>query len=360
MSNDKWKKPFKQLKDKLQVLYDANLNVYHGVLMAPFHEANEVGEVVSELEASFSGEILLSRIDVSTDNCCHHAHYFFGNNNGLLNLKRSLDGIEDWIEAIPKSLVPTFQIPKLNNQVEENLVRWANLVYFLAWKIKSPYLQAMVEYKVSINGGGSFPWEECPQPSGCDPRPLLIHQGDTSNQMQELKAKFSDEDLNIPDIIDAYLIGESMIMEFIACSITAIDCLTLMLEQKVLEVASDIDLEIKDRKKRSKSSRVENEIEMLKNFLIGYHKSERIKGNEYCPLTAEEIAHKMEWFSDNEKPLQSKVSRRMRTIFGENPMEKYRAVFQDDDPAPQGFKKVDDDGSIDLEGYYEDRERDSD
>lgn len=360
MGNEKWKESFKQLKDKLQVLYDANLNVYHGILMAPFHDANEVGDVVSELEASYSGEQLLAEINVPTDDCRHHAHYFFGNNNGLLNLKRSLDGIEDWIEAIPKSLVPNFQIPKLNNQVEENLVRWANLVYFLAWKVKSPYLQAMVEYKASINGGGSFPWEECPQPSGCDPRPLLIHQEGSSNQMHELKAKFSGEDLIIPDIIDAYLIGENMIMEFIACSITAIDCLTLMLEQKVIEVASDMDLEIKDRKKRSKSSKVENEIEMLKNFLIGYHKSEQIKGNIFCPLTAEEIAFKMEWVSENERPLQPKVSRRMRSIFGENPMEKYRAVFQDDAPAPRGFKKVNDDGSVDLEGYYKNSGPDSD
>lgn len=361
MSNEKWKEPFKQLKDKLQVLYDANLNIYHGVLMAPFHAANEVEHVVHKLEASYAGKNLLARINTPTEGCQHHAHYFFGNNSCFQQLGRNLSGIKGWMEKVPEELVPKFHIPKLENQVEENLVRWANLVYFLAWELDAPNLEATVEYQEIANGGSSFLWEECPQPSNCDPRPWLIHQADRTDQIQEWMNKFSNEDLSLPEIIDAYLLGESMIGEFISRSLTAIDGLIFILEhvkQRQSEPSAKFSKPI--REKWPKSVEVSNEVEFLKKFLVEYHSKERLAGNIFCPLTANEIAIQMKWISKSGKPLQSKVNRRMAQIFGENPMQKYKSPLEGEGIDHHGFQDRTEDGLKKADAYYYDPEPDFD
>ena len=231
MSRRDWKTPFLNLRDQLRPVYDANERIYHGVLMAPHHDSIDVEEAVSELEAAFEGKKLVRTIDTPTDGCSHHAHYYFGSNSAVNHLGRSLVGIEEWIQAVPETLIPEFQIPIVPNQVDCNLVRWANLVYFLAWEIDTPYLGALVEYQALTFETGFFPWIEWPQPPDCDPRPWRIHQGDGVGRITSWESKFCDNDQWLPEIIDAFLQGDLMIREFLAASLTAIDCLVYMLEQ---------------------------------------------------------------------------------------------------------------------------------
>jgi hypothetical protein len=348
MSSQDWRTPFLKLRDQLRPLFDADLRVYHGVLMAPFHESGEVTSTVNELEQADVGRLLLREIDTPTDGCKHHAHYFFGNNACFQQLGRCLNGIEDWIREIPDDLVPEFHIPRQDNAVNKNLVRWANLVYYVAWELDAPYLQGMVEFRAFAHEGTFLPWDEWPQPSGCDPRPWLIHQGNPSGRIDEWLTTFSNEDLWMPDIIDAYLLGESMVGEFIRDSLTAIDGLIYILSQVREDKQQPAEGFTKPLRKRlPKSLQIQADVTILKAFLALHHNPEHSDEEAFKPLTSNQIATKMNWFSATGAPQQTRVSRRMAVIFGADAMKKYRSLLQGD--ALQGFVKSGKDGLRDIE-----------
>ena len=55
--------------------------------------------------------------------------------------------------------------------------------------------------------------------------------------------------------------------------------------------------------------------------------SEDEKDDPMKPLTAEQIAEYLEWFTPAGRPSQSEVSRRMEAIYGSSPMDKYRMTL---------------------------------
>jgi len=352
MTKQDWKIPFHKLKDQLQTLYDANQNVHHGVVMAPFHSHNapdDFEQIIGELEAADVGKFRIYSIRTPGAEEALHAHYFYGDNGAFQSMCRSLSGIEGWMRDIPKNLVPKFAVPQFASQTERDLVRWVGLVYYLAWEFDTPYLSAMVEYNASMKEVSFFPWIEWPQPAGFDPRPFLIHRTDPYETIEDWKEKFAEEEefYYLPEIIDAYLLGYPIIGEFVACSLTAIDCLIYMLEpvHGDREAARSFTKPI--RKKPSRSNRMDNEVMLLKGFLRVHHDPKETGEKAFEPLTAEQIAVAMNWVSKSGKPLQAKVSRRMTDVFGKDAMRKYRRLIKRD--IQPGFRDVLDDGTVVIE-----------
>jgi len=133
MAKSDWKTPFLRFRDQIRPLFDSGVKLYHGILMAPFHEHNELKEVVLNLEACLSGKTKIAVIETPTDGCNFHAHYFFGDSGGCNLLGHALSGIDDWMQDIPKDLLPRFNVSCTSlSEHYRNLATWASLVYYLA------------------------------------------------------------------------------------------------------------------------------------------------------------------------------------------------------------------------------------
>ena len=329
--------------------------------MAPFHEGKDLKEVVENLDPGDRGKVKVAVIETPTEGCQFHAHYFFGDSGGCKLLGHALSGIDDWMRAVPKELLPRFNVP-CDGMYEpfRNLVTWANLVYYLAWEIDAPYLQAAVEHQARIEEVGFFPWSEWPQPAGCDPRPLLIHQGDNSGQFEKMLRRFgeSEEFQWCPDIIDAYLVGEEISGEFISASLCAIDILVFMLDQvRGDEAVKQNELTTPIKRKSTKRSDIAKDIMLLKAFLRHHHDPNKNDETAQEPLTAEQIAEAMQWVNKAGEPVQSRASRRMSDIFGPDAMNKYRGLFGGD--IKRGFRKILGDETRDLEAIADSDDDDS-
>jgi hypothetical protein len=242
------------------------------------------------------------------------------------------------MDKIPGGFVPAFDIPADRNQTHRNTLRWVSLVYYLAWASEAVYLDAELEYQASVDRIGFFPWEECPQPPGCLPFQWLIHQGVSSGRVPKWKQKFEDYGERIPDVIDAYLTDE-----LIKSSLMAIDILVFVLngERRLEAVEKEVD-DKRPKADRPRTRKVEREVKLLQNFLAGWHNPNRPepaegKGDEdwdpLKPLTAFQIAEKLNWITPRGRLDQSKVSRRMEVVYGPDPMAKYAATFPDADAA---------------------------
>lgn len=361
MSKSNWKLPFLRFRDRIRPLFDSGVKLYHGILMAPFHERKDVKDVVENLDPCFRGKSKVAEIETPTEGCQFHAHYFFGDSGGCKLLGNALSGIDDWMRTVPKELLPRFHVrcDSLSEQYR-NLVTWANLVYYLAWEIDAPYLQAAVEHQARIEVVGFFPWSEWPQPAGCDPRPILIHQGDSSGQFETLIERFgeSEEFQWCPDIIDAYLVGEEISGEFIAASLCAIDILVFMLDQvRGGEAVKQNELTTPIRRRSTKRSDIAKDIVLLKAFLRLHHDPNTNNKTAGIALTAEQIAEAMKWVNKAGEPVQSRASRRMSDIFGPDAMNKYRGLLEGD--IKRGFRKTLGDGSRDLDGIVDSDDHDS-
>ena len=231
---------------------------------------------------------------------------------------RGLSGIEGWVRKVPKHLVPSFTIPQYKSQADRDLVRWVGLVYYLAWELDTPYFSAMVEHNEYMSETGFFPWIEWPQPPGFDPRPFLIHQVDPYKTIEEWKLGLVDQEdfYYLPEIIDAYLLGNPMMSEFVASSLTAIDCLVYMLEPILGDRQESKKLSKPIRKRPTRSERVDKDLVRLKGLLRVHHDPRETFEKASVPLTASEIAKELDWVNEAGEPLQPKVSRYMAKIFG--------------------------------------------
>src|SRR5437016_3486874 len=131
-----WRKPFLALQENLLPLYQANHRIYHAVCLSPSHAEQNLSFELEWLEpAKIQPPLMLvSSISVSTPGTTYHAHRFYGNDrNGLSQFGRCLHDIEHWFDKLPAGFVRSFQIPRLDNNVHRNLLRWTSLVYYLAW-----------------------------------------------------------------------------------------------------------------------------------------------------------------------------------------------------------------------------------
>lgn len=360
MSKPDWKTPFLKFRDEIRPHFDAGIKLYHGILMSPFYEKHELNEVVDLLAPATYGLPLALTIETPAEDCKSHAQYFFGDSSTCRLLNLALSGIEDWLRGVPKGLLPQFNVTWHSQTPGKDLAIWTNLVYYLAWEIDAPYLQATVEYQTLLQETGSVPWSEGSWPQHCDPRPALIHQGSSSGQVTELLEVFSNIDGRwCPDILGAYLSGDSYSCDFIGASLAAVDILVFMFEQvRGQEPASQSQLSSPVKKKSNKPSRVSIDVMLLKGFLRVHHDPRETGEKARTPLTAEQIAEAMQWTNESGKPIQSKASRRMAEIFGANAMDKYRSMFEGSNPK-SGFRKLLGDGSLDIEAV-DDRDEEDD
>ena len=331
MATSDWKAPFLRFRDQIRPLFDAGVNVHHGVVMAPCHDGGEIDEAVNELEAAIEGKDLVATVETPTKNCKHHAHYFFGDEAACRVFEKSLEGLDRWIRAMPKNLLPEFHLPVDQFAKYRNITKWACLVYYLAWELDLVYLRSMVEIRPEVADTAFFPWSEWDQPDGSDPRPLLIHQGDREGDLHPLISKFAAEGKRLPEIIDAYLQGESMAAEFITASLAAVDALVFVLDQvrdqestKPKKISSSV------KKKSTRPGRVSADVLLLKAFLRHHHDFRETGEKALIPLTADQIAEAMQWLNEDGKPVQSRASRRMLDVFGPGAMNKYKRAFLGD------------------------------
>ena len=169
----------------------------------------------------------------------------------------------------------------------------------------------------------------------------------------------------LPEIIDAYLVGEPMIREFIAASLTAIDCLIYMMEQMLIDQKAPVSGFKKPRKSRTtKKEEIESEIHQMAGYIFRHWANEwqkyykatenendeslREKGKQPKPLTGDMIAVGMKWFGPGSgKPNQTKVSRLIKILFPPNGMMTYREAFKADErrDAMKGYAQILSDGS---------------
>lgn len=318
-----WRKPFLELKAGLRPLFDANLSIYHAVLLSTRRTSQELQPVIEMLEPAYSGKNLVKTIGVKTPGTEYHAHHFFADDRrGLDQLGRLLYDIEDWMDHTPGGFLPGFHIPPINNQADRNLLRWVSTVYYLAWASDAPYLDVEVEYQDSVDRVGFFPWLECPQPPGCRPQEWLIHRASASEDLVKIRQRFEDQGERFPDVVDAYLTGE-----FIASSMAAIDILAHVMhgERKERQVEKEEYAEKLAKNKRG-TLKDSKDVEYLKLFLLNHHnhwENTNIDVNVELPLKWHEIAKKMEW-SGKPRAVQGRVNRSMKRLFGPNPMTEYK------------------------------------
>jgi hypothetical protein len=323
MTTKDWRSPFLAFREQLLAINDSNAELYHGVLISFRHDLANLGPVVETLEPAFIGKNLVGRISIPTNRCQYHGHFFFGpSNTPFHQLQRGLVDLQQWVDAIPKGLLPRLEVPRLDSQADTNLALWVNLVYQLAFLVDAPYLTAQVEFQ---ENAGEFPfnmWHEWPQPAGCDPGPWLINQGDTSGHISHWETKFQDQRYHLPDIIDAYLD-----QELIKSSIAAIDVLVFMVD-RLQEYATPTKPKKTGHTSGAVTKRVQKDRELVLDVILAHTTKPAPKGEEKQPLGQSEIAEKLGWYNGKGEPNQPKVNRRMETIFGPKPMDAYKELFE--------------------------------
>ena len=321
-SND-WRTPFKELSVGLRSLYDANLNLFHGVLLSTRRTKEELKPTFGILEPAYSGESLLSSIEVDTVGATFHGHLFFARDRKVLDqLGRLLDGIESWMDAVPSGVLPGFEIPKVRSQVDRNLIRWASIVYYLAWSSDRPYLDLEIEFEEQLGVFPFLPWIECPQPPSCRPLEWLTHRSSASAALLKIKTQFEQRKELFPDVVHAYLTGE-----FIASSMAAIDILVYVLHGERKNKSKE-QLDYVEKLKRTKrgKSKFDKDVDLLTSFLLVYHNPRDNTDMDLNPeeaLTADQIGDKMGW-TGPPRSVASRVSRAMERIFGHYPMKEYK------------------------------------
>lgn len=346
MPKENWKSPFFKLAESIRLLFESDVRLYHHILLAPFHHPKEIQGAVNTLEGAYLGKAVVAVTATPTAGSLWHAHYFFGDSAGYKLLGKALDGIEDWILGIPKGLIPRFHISCSAPVSHSNVVRWACLVYYLAWELDRTYFQAMVEQQFHANVSTFELWSDDLTKDFFDPRPILIQQGNCTETLQALNRQIQVDGSNLrcPQIIGAYLLGEQICAEFVSASLVAIDVLTFVLDEMRApdgSANSGISTPIKRRRRRRN---IANDVIQLKTALKIKHDFRQYGEVALMPMTADEIAEMMGWYREPSGELATeRVSRRMEDIFGLNPMEKYRALFQRDDQLTGLLTRLDDD-----------------
>lgn len=321
-----WRKPFLDFKGELRPLYDASLRIHHGVVLSTNRSATELQPVIEMLEPAYANKNLAKTIEVTTDGCAFHGHFFFADDRrGLNQLERLLDGVGAWLEQVPEEILPRIRVPVLPSQTNRNLLQWVSAVYGIAWELDEVYLQAELEYLKSVQTLPFLPWIECPQPNGCDPRPWMIHQGDSSGRIPQWQEAFTREGLTFPDLLSAYLLED-----LVASSLAAIDLLVYRMPQELAEAESETEGKNPSKSKISQhqgKNAVTDRATLLAHLFF-YHSSP--EGQKGGPLKQMELAEQLGW-------LQPRVSRRMKLIF-RGGMKGYVAAFANG--IPKGFGKA--------------------
>lgn len=341
-----YKTPFRSLKNELRAIWDSNQSLYHAVLLSPVVRGNELEKSIELLEPAEVGGVLAASVRLPSTNFAHHAHYFFGSQSAYTRLWGVLNGLEGWMSAIPRELVPEFDLPRVSHHGDRNAALWASLVYYLAWKADVAYLQAELECQEAANDTYYYRWPEFPQPTGADPRYLLIHQKAPSVNPVEWKLKFEQSGYQLPAVVDAYFETD-----FILNSLAAIDVLLSLDQESALDVTEQgTPAQLKPiRNSKGRSHEIAREVKKLRAMLTCHHSPSNVdrNGDPVSPLTGYEIAQKMSWTSNGVNKVPSKVTRRMQELFGPDPMAAYARAFARDVDR-KGYVLLREDGTRDV------------
>ncbi len=361
-----WKHPFRELRAGLLGLHRSNVQLYHSAILFPHYEAcdpNQCQELARHSTASLAGGHLWHQIDAAGSHIALHVHYLYGVRKATAAdyppIERLFSGLDGWIKEIPDGLVPEFHIPRYQSQSDRDVARWIAFVYFLANSFQYPYFQT--SSSCSSLGVEYDAFEKWPQPRKFHPVPILCHQEDVYEGIESWKYEFwedESEEYYLPDVIESYLLGENEPSEFILASIMAIDLLTHALQPFMEETREKKTASPKQAKQsKPRSDRISQEISQLEAVIAHHHMALKQRDEEFMPMTSDEIAEKMGWYTDEGQPNQVKVSRRMERIFGPSPMSKYRALAGGGNYQP-GFETYNDDDQRDIEGMVWDEDID--
>ncbi len=356
MANSDWKTPFLRFRDELRKHLEIGMPIYHSILMSPFYTKDEISEVIENVAAADDRQPRAAIVEMPAYDCKYHAQFFHGSKEICIRLTQTLSRIEHWLIDVPKGLLPRFQLTYPRNAACSDLATWANIVYYLAWEIDAPYLQANVEYIGLLDEVTSFPWSDGKWPESCDPRPALIRQGDTGDYVSDFLKTYTDETKRwCPDIIGAFLPGErTMCGDFILASVAAVDILVFMLDQVRGPKSKNPGLVKRPARKRSRSRTIKDDVFLLKSLLVERHNVAKYGEKAKKPLTEKQLAIALEWFSESGEPLTSRVNRRMKEIYGPSGMTKYRSLFKG--KLRRGLATQNPDGSTTIDAVYEDDE----
>jgi hypothetical protein len=316
--NASWQTPFLDLKAELRSLHDAGLSIRHGLILSASRSEEELQFATEWLEPACQIKKLAKSIAVATDGCSFHSHLFFADDRrGLNQLDWLLDGIDAWVDDVPDRLLPKFEFPATESQTDRNLLRWTSLVYYLAWEFDEVYLQAELEHLPSNNMLPFLPWIECPQPKLCDPRPWMIHQGESKDRIRKWLDIFRNESINFPDVLSAYLVED-----FVRSSLAALDLLVYRLPVEASYDSREAVKLSKQRRRPAKVSKNSDQDLLLLDATLRYLHLNEGAPSPREPLTQEYIAEFIGWS-------QPRLSRRMKLMFPRG-MKGYKDLFKGD------------------------------
>jgi hypothetical protein len=336
------------LKNELRANFDKEPEFFHGIVLSANKSPDDISAIEGQLEPAFSGKKLAKKIDIQTDGCLTHRHYFFARYpTGLYALSRKLYKLDEWMSDVPKGLLPDLWIPTIGDDAIYRLLRWMSLLYYLAWRYDEIYWGAEIEYQETLGNSPFNRWPDCPQPQSCDPRPWLIHQEDDGGRITGWRVRFNLAGLRFPDVISAYLVRDVLFS-----SIAAIDTLIYRAADELTD--QNQPLATREEKKRkhestnktrySRSEKEAADLIMLTTALRMHH-LDRGNGPVHEPITQIALAKLLKWS-------QSQVSRRMEQLFPYGGMGQYKELCQQ--RRITGFVRRLKDGSTQADGIVED------
>ncbi|PHQ34386.1 hypothetical protein [Rhodopirellula bahusiensis] len=315
-----WKRPFLDLKSKLVTQYESGNEIFHAIVLSLDHAASDLTQAISGLEPACMSDRLDRTIEIPSPGCQLHAHMFWGGNEEVEALRKSLIGIFSSVRNIPEPYLPKLAVPLGMGQAERDLVLWSGLVYHLAWKFEAWYLQAEVECSGSVDGRSYTAWNDWPGSYAFDPRDaILCVQGvSTPNAWPQLIER---EEGNVPAMIVAYLLGDPICGGFIKASLAAVDIVLFQLDQP----GPVAPKQIKSRRPSAKRNlRLKNdELDLIKE-VRRLHVYQQIAE----PLTQAQMAIELAWVTDpkegkERKALLSRVHRAAERLFPEGGWNQY-------------------------------------
>jgi len=324
-----------------------NHRLFHANAMTPFHDATQAEVLKGILEPAYMEHEIVRVIESPTLGCRHHAHYFYGSRNACERLGDLLGNLQSWLKEVPSGLLPDYQLPSSMSPTDQNLVLWANIVYFLAWDFDLWYLDAAIEFQDPLNAASFWPWEDFKKPADANPCPFLTHEKSAQGTFEPWSYNFQRQSCRLPDVIDAYLIdvGENICGEFLRASIAATDIIVGLLDSRGREGQTSSPRSIPRRKptrrRVKKVDAIESDKFSIIVCLLKNHIEDRNPKTCRVPMTQEDIATQLGWISEKTgRPLQKRVHDRMKELFPSGGHRFYRNCFTNDGTCSRFLKEL--------------------
>lgn len=136
------------LSSALRYGYDADLDIYSGIVLFRTRSEKELRSMFSLFEPAFDDGKLIYSISIPATNDSRLVYLYFGRNErGLEILKDGLCGLESLLSSKMPELLPKLTLPDRLMGEDHNLVTWTSIVYTIAWMRYKAYLQTELKYQ---------------------------------------------------------------------------------------------------------------------------------------------------------------------------------------------------------------------